>query len=249
MFRTIRAGTTPAVVIDGGDFVPERTDSLRTARADIVLQAMALMDYDAVAVGEEELILGLDFLAEASRRVPLVCGNLRLAGDLESRIPPVRWIDCDGHRVAVTAWVDPLLYYDWDGAFGRSPDSLTVMDPAESLGPLILQLRSQADLVVVVAHADQDAIADWLDKVPPVDVVIQGHEPPVPHGPLAFHNTLLVRAGPRSRNVAQLDLAVSAPHRLDPVLFKLWELEKESRYDSRIEELVKPFLEEHHLKR
>jgi len=241
VFKKIRALPTPAVVVDAGDFTPDADDTLAAEKSGLMLETMPMMDYDAVGLGETDLIRGVDYLAEASKVLPLVCANVKLPPDIQARIPAVRWLDVDGHKVAVTGYVDPLLYYTWPGAFDRSPDSLTVVDPIQALAPVITEAREQADLVVVLAHGDKDEISDWLDGVPPVDVVVQGHRPEVPQGPLEFKRALLVRSGPRSRRVAQLDLNLIAPHTVKGTHFKLWDLSKIHDGDEKLDDVVKAF--------
>ncbi len=248
MFKKIRALPGPAVVVDGGDFTPGPADTLAVEKSELMIRTMAMMKYDAVGLGETDLIRGVEYLDEASKVLPLVCANVKLPADIQARIPAVRWLDVEGHRVAVTGYVDPLLYYVWPGAFGRSPDSLTVIDPVQALAPLIETLRPQADLVIVLAHGDKDEIGEWMNGVPPVDVVIQGHEPEIPHGPMEFGNTYLVRSGPRSRRVAQFDVNLIAPHRVKGFHFKLWDLSKIHDGDAEVDDIVKAFNARHGLR-
>jgi 5'-nucleotidase len=248
VFKKIRALPTSAVVVDGGDFTPGFDDTLAVEKSGLMLETMPMMGYDAVGLGETDLIRGVKYLDEASKVLPLVCANLKLPPDVQARIPAVRWLDVDGHRVAVTGYVDPLLYYSWPGAFDRSPDSLTVVDPIQALIPIIEKVRPEADLVIVLAHGDKDEIGDWLAGVPPVDVVVQGHDPEVPHGPLEFEGTYLVRSGPRSRRVAQLDLNLIAPHAVKGFHFKLWDLSKIHDGDMKLDAIVNAFNAEHGLR-
>ncbi len=241
VYQRARALDRASVILDGGDFVPAPGDSLVEERAALMIEAMNLMDYDAVGLGEDELMLGPEFLARAAGRLPLVCANVRVPPGLRSRIPPVRWLDRDGRRIAVTGYVDPLLYYTLPGAIDRSPDSLLVTDPIQALTPVMAGLRGKADFVVVLGHGDTDEVEEWLDAVPGATVLVQGHRPPAAHGVSMIDGTYVLRAGPSSRAVAQLELRYQGPDSLTAVDYRLIDLRREQRGDSRLDDMVLAF--------
>jgi 2',3'-cyclic-nucleotide 2'-phosphodiesterase (5'-nucleotidase family) len=236
-----RALGAPAVIADGGDFVPGEEESLQVERADLMLRAMELMPYDAVGIGERELLLGLDYLEQAAERLPLVSANVRLSGGSGAKIPRVRWVDAEGHRIAVTAYLDPMLFYEWPRAMEIPPERLLVTDPVESLTEVLDTAWIEADLVVVLAHASREQIEDVLARIPPVDVIVQGHEPELARQVGRVQGTLLLRPGPRSRHVALLDLRLSAENELTRLSYQLLDLRHSRRSDPRLEDMVTEF--------
>jgi len=248
VFQRARAGAKPCLVLDGGDFVPERGDSLHAERTELMLEAMAIMAYDAVGLGEGELLLGPAFLSEAAARLPLVCANLRLGPGREGDIPPVRYLERDGRTVAVTGYVDPLLYYEQPGALDVPMDSLLVLDPVETLTPIIQDLRGRVDLIVVLAHGSLDQTRDWIARVPGTDAVVQGHEPGLSRAASLCEDTYLMLTGPRSRQVGQLNLTLDGEGTLVSVSYKLFDLKKARGFpDTRLETLVDEFETRHGL--
>lgn len=242
MFQRARHNETPSLVADGGDFVPGEGESLRVERADLMLEAMELMSYDAVGIGELELALGVDYLKQAADRLPLVSANVRVAG---IEIPELRLVDAGGHRIAVTAYLDPLLFYELPGALEIAPESLLVVDPVESLGQLLQHVRIEADLVVVLAHASREHLEDVLTRIPPVDVIIQGHEPDGARRMGRVHDTLLVVPGARSRHVSLLNLTLDADNQLQRTNYRVVYLSQFGRADQRLDDLVNEFEQVH----
>ncbi len=230
------------MVFDGGDFVPDAGQDLRPERTELMVQAMEIMEYEAVGLGEEELALGPEFLARTARRLPLVCANLRLGPGREGLIPPVRMLERDGRTIAVTGYVDPILYYETPGALERSPDSLLVLDPVETLRPIVADLRARADVVVVLAHGSLDQVREWIPQVPGVDAAVQGHEPGMSHGLSQEGDTYLILTGPKSRSIGQLTMTLDAEgHRLR-TNYRLFDLKKARGFaDTRLEDLVGEF--------
>ena len=236
------------MIVDGGDFVPEPGDSLHDERTALMLDAMEIMAYDAVGLGEEELALGPEFLARAAGRLPLVCANLRLGPGREGLIPPVRFVERDGHTIAVTGFVDPILYYELPGALDLSPDSLLLLDPVETLLPVIREAAERAEVVVVLGHGSLDQVREWIPRVPGADAVLQGHEPGLSRGASRVEDTYLILAGPRSRQVGQLSLSLDAAGELVGVNYRLFDLKKARGYpDTRLETLVDEFEARHGL--
>jgi 2',3'-cyclic-nucleotide 2'-phosphodiesterase (5'-nucleotidase family) len=237
--RSARLGDRFAVVADAGDFTPLPSDSEDVSSAETVVRALEMISYDAVAVGEAELLRGPEFLAEASQRLPLVCANVKLAGDLGAHIPGVRVLERDGCRVAVTAYVDPLLYYEWPQALARPADSLLVTDASEALRPILAKARADGLLLVVLAHADQASVAALFGDLPCPDVIVVGHDPQETRSATRWKEAIWVEPGARSRGIAQLTFRASpaGPPVVDA--FRIHELKQESRWDERVEELVR----------
>ncbi len=237
--RTARLGARFTVVADAGDFTPLPADSGDVTPASTVVQVLEMISYDAVALGEAELLRGPEFLAEASRRLPLVCANVKLAGELGARIPAVRVIERDSCRVAVTAYVDPLLYYEWPQAFERPPDSLLVTDPAEALRPVLAKARADGLPLVVLAHADQASVAALFSDLSRPDVIVVGHDPQASRTATRREDAIWIDPSPHSRSISQLTFRSARGQPPVVEAFRLHELKQESRWDERIEELVR----------
>jgi 2',3'-cyclic-nucleotide 2'-phosphodiesterase (5'-nucleotidase family) len=244
VFGRARAMRHPVVILDAGDFTPSPDDSLRSDLSALMVKAMGLMPYDAVALGELELLLGLDRLREAARALPLVCSNLRVDPGLDLDIPAVRWVRAEGRRVAVVAYLDPLLFYSWPDAFEIYGESLIVLDPVESLPAILEQVRSDADVVVLLAHASRSEIDRLLGEVPGLDVVVQGHEPGKVDPGSEHDGTWIVVPGPRSRQVAQLTLSIS-DQGVARQGARMWDLKLMRAGDRRLDALVKAFEARH----
>jgi 2',3'-cyclic-nucleotide 2'-phosphodiesterase (5'-nucleotidase family) len=230
--------------VDGGDFAPDPGDTLHLETADLMIEAMALMHYGAVAVGERDLLQGRRVLERAAERLPLVCANLRLPADLRAAVPPLRWIAHRGRRVAVTGCLDPALYYEHPQAW--ADPGIALVDAWDQVDSVLAAVRDSADLIVVLAHAPLDAVEAWLATAPPADLVIVGHEPDVGRRRLAAPPFLL-ETGPRSR---QVGLAVLRGTRADLRLerYRLYDLMETSGTDTRIDRMVDAFQDAHGLR-
>jgi 2',3'-cyclic-nucleotide 2'-phosphodiesterase (5'-nucleotidase family) len=241
VFNLGRSFRYPVTVLDGGDAFPDPTDPLAGPLRDLMLEAMEQMNYDAVAVGERDLLSGPKVFRRAAGVLPFVCANLQAGPGLGADVPPVRWIDAGDKRVAVTAILDPLLFYTAPGAFDLYGEDLVLRDAAESLTETLAAVRPAADLVILLAHASLEEIDRLLDGVSGIDVVVQGHEPDRAQTGMAYKGALLVVPEPRSRQVSQLTVTLDPPQPVAVQASRLWDLRRTLKEDGRLDALVQAF--------
>jgi 2',3'-cyclic-nucleotide 2'-phosphodiesterase (5'-nucleotidase family) len=245
VFNMIRAFRYPVTVLDGGDCVPDPADPLAGPLRDLMIQAMTAMRYDAVAVGELDLLSGPEHFRRAAAALPLVCANLQTGPGLDVDVPAVRWIDAGEQRVAVTSVLDPLLFYTAPGAFDLYGEDLVLTDAVESLKETVAEVRPKADLVVLLAHASLEGIDGFLDAVPGIDVVVQGHAPERAVNGVPRKGAIFVVPEPRSRQVTQITLTLDPPRPVAVQAARLWDLRRTTREDGRLDDMVEAFEKRH----
>lgn len=247
MFREVHQLPYGVVTADAGDFAPAPGDSHRAEIAAFLLESMPLMELDAVGVGEIELGLGPSYLREAARRLPLVGANIRFGPGLAESLPAVRWVDAKGRRVAVTAYVEPLLYYEQPGAF-ESADSMFVSDPRLALESVLAAVRGKADLVVLIAHARHEHLVDLLPGLQGVDVVVEGHNPKGPLAESKVGDAFLLQPGPDAREVSLFTLTMGAQGTAEQTVLRIYRLAALAKGDPVLEAMEKDFKVSHGLK-
>jgi 2',3'-cyclic-nucleotide 2'-phosphodiesterase/3'-nucleotidase/5'-nucleotidase len=173
----------------------------RTHEPNAVVEAMNLLAYDAVAMGNHEFNYGLENLGRAldQAEFPVLSVNAFRAGTDEHAFPPSVLLDhvtARGDTVAIgVAGVVPPGVAIWDRPHVQGV--LEFRDITTSLAPVVADLRSRgADLVVVLAHSglegsSYDTAATGLPpenqvsriarEVEGVDLVLMGHS----HGEIA----------------------------------------------------------------
>jgi 2',3'-cyclic-nucleotide 2'-phosphodiesterase (5'-nucleotidase family) len=170
------------LLVDTGDFSLPPDTRNRDLKARYFFEAMKLLRYDAVGVGEVETRAGL--IAAAGRvPLPLVSSNLR---DRATRKPPAAEsivVDVGGSRtlfgrtgavrVGVFSVVLPSFVYR--GAADGRP-AFDVLDPKLSSLVAASNLRARGcDLVVAVSHLGWRNSLELARDVPGIDLVLNGH--------------------------------------------------------------------------
>ncbi|CCQ90968.1 conserved exported hypothetical protein, cytochrome c554-like [Nitrospina gracilis 3/211] len=152
--------------VDLGDNFKEPTRQGRI-KARYLMSAMARMGYDAVTLGDRDLLYGNEFLKK-QEGLPWLTSNMRIKG----MDPPRYRIQTydNGLKVAVLAVADPDLFY----VSGHS--QITMQDPATAVRDLLPEIAQggQPDVVVLLTHMERKKALKLVD-IDGVDVVINGH--------------------------------------------------------------------------
>jgi 2',3'-cyclic-nucleotide 2'-phosphodiesterase (5'-nucleotidase family) len=248
VFQEVRALPYSVVVTDGGDFAPAPTDSHRVEVAQFLLEGMGAMHYDAIAVGEMDLAMGPTYLREAARRLPLVGANVRFGPALSESLTAVRWVEVKGKRVAITAVLDPVLYFESPGAIAKT-DSLMVDDATIALRQAMAQIGTQADVVVAIIHAQHTRALEILQSVSDLprmpDVAVIGHDPTGPQAEEKVDRTFVLQPGPRSKEISLFTLTYADTGSVVRTSLQVYRLSSLPAGDPTLDAMTKAFQAKH----
>ena len=172
LLKSIRGQCSDVILIEGGDTCGW-TGFQAKLKAGITARALKLLEYDAMIPGEEELgVRGARYIdCFDPKQVPILCANLfKSGGDRPAYAPHVIVKTGSGLRVGVIGLLDVSV----DKMFISKSFDETVKDPAETLKPLVDELRPKSDVIVVVYHATA-AEAEKLADVGGVDLILSTH--------------------------------------------------------------------------
>lgn len=157
--------------------------------------ALRLMGYRAVAIGEEDLLLNVGELFAATNpdENPSIFTSANVALLDRAFQPTYQVISAGGKKIGVTA------------ALGASYEKkITVADvqhapPLEPLREAVVKLRAEkCDLIVLLAHASLEESGDFARQVEGIDLVVSSGgvgEPRMDLEPIADSKALLAQVG------------------------------------------------------
>ncbi|UCD11015.1 MAG: hypothetical protein JSU88_10140 [Nitrospinaceae bacterium] len=230
------------LLLDTGDSFKEPSVQGRL-KASTLMEAMAAMNYDAVGLGDHDLVYGNRFLEEA-RGIPWISANMEI-GKLVLAPHRIKQYP-GGLKAAVVGLADPDLFYvDGHGNF-------KIGDPLLAARAKVAALKAShaPDLVVLLTHMNRDKAIELLG-IEGVDVVINGHiendTDPGNMTPVRRKGKILVQPGPRGQKMGELLVRIdpagkkSFEHRMvrldssvqfDPEMVKLY-----AAYNEKVEAL------------
>ena len=159
-----RESTDPVLLLDAGDsLVKDEHPAVRTKGASSV-ELMNLLGYQAVALGEGDLVLGRETLemrmAEAG--FPFVSANL-LGSDGNLFAKPYTMLDVAGHRIGII------------GLTGQTTSNeFSIADPFPAAIQYVPEVGREAGIVIVLSHLGLEENRKMADVVPGIDVIVSG---------------------------------------------------------------------------
>jgi hypothetical protein len=157
----------------GGFFSPKLNYGME--KADLTLDAMSMMDYDGVVIGEEDLGFGVDYIVARTREVglPVVVANFIDARADTLFFPASRQLTLpSGLTVTLIGVMSPRLRLPPQVPKGTA----RISDPRSAVRRELSRLGPDVGLVIVLAHMGRQEIGPLLAEIPEVDVVVHGSE-------------------------------------------------------------------------
>jgi 5'-nucleotidase len=158
------------LLLDAGDSLAGDQDPARKTQGQTSVAAMNLLGYDAMTLGPQDLALGPAVLRQrmAEARFAFLSANavVSATGKLVATLFVIR--ELGGHKVALVGL-----------SGGNGTSEIVVRDPVETAKSVVVQVKGQADVVILLSHAGASVDRQIADAVPGIALIVSG-------GPLAL---------------------------------------------------------------
>ncbi len=199
LIDSLRHQNKNTLAFDTGDLFSPFADAFKDS---IFFEAFNEIRYDAVGIGDQEFINGLDFFLSRLKRSknPFTSANIYYQGK------PLATPYILKNRIAVISLIDPtaLGFYAAEDIPG-----IKVNDPQDALPPILQQLENQADLVILISHLGYDNEKEIGAKFPQLTIIINGHTQNTIETPQKIGNAILVGTGPDAKWLGVLKITYS----------------------------------------
>ncbi len=214
------------LTFDDGDFFVGSYASNRD-QGKTTVAAMNIAGYDALAPGNHDFDQGQDILKglAGQAKFPFLAANLieESTGKLPAWAKPYIVKTVGGIRFGIigTTYPDSVIIK------ASSIKGLKFQRDVDAVKQILPEVKSQSDLVIVVAHQGIDYVQP-IAEIPGVDVVVSGHSHTILQQPKLFGNTIVVQAGTKAQYVGRLDL------KIDPATKKIVDFTKNNENISAV---------------
>ncbi len=218
----------PVFLLDGGDILTGQPTSLLSRdglRGAYLVDAMNLVGYDAMALGNHELDYQLQTAIQLRERsqFPWLAANLLPGETMQPsfELAPSLVIERQNVRVGVIGLTADRL----NELVGfKLKDSFAIADAAAVTRREVEKMAASTDLIVVLSHRTEDENRALAEAVDGIDVIVCGHSHRRIMPPHTVNGALLVQAGHNLTAVGKLELRLldGAVIGHDGALISLW---------------------------
>jgi hypothetical protein len=207
-------------------------------RTNVVVDAMRMMGYSVVAIGEREMNYGVDYLKDAidRGRFDAVCANLWSKGDStlifkpyvvkkigDTRVGFIGLLDDDPRRVGVYEQLENVYVTNYQ----------------EAARQYLPQLKANSDIVVALAHIGLGNARALAEQIPDFDVILVGYGSDRTPLPEKIGQTVLLKAESKSSSIGTLLLGIGPDNQIVGFEGSAETLNKKGRTDPEVAKIVK----------
>ncbi|MCC6155023.1 MAG: hypothetical protein IT367_14755 [Candidatus Hydrogenedentes bacterium] len=166
-----------------------------------ILRGYDAIGYDAVNIGAREAGLPATKLKALATRYPfLVSANIQDASGA-SIFPAYQVVTMkSGYRAAVIGVVDDTLLPDEIG------EGVKIVPPEQAIAAVLPKAKAEADIVTLLAFADEQAMKSLADQFYEIAVMIGGDVEQPSGEPVTANKSTLVYVTDKGKSVGKLDL-------------------------------------------
>lgn len=205
IIKKIRRNDPDALLVDCGGFFGSgqldeyaQNTQLDIQRTRINLEAMRIMRYDAVNVGDDEFNFGDNFLKESIDVTGLhfLSGNIKM-----DKLKPYLIKNIKGINIGIIG-VSGLFAMQKAGDYKFLDPKTAVKNTVDSLK------ERKVDIVVVLGHLSKSDEDELLSAVPGIDVIISGHPRVKDEPAVKTVHTIVARPYWQGKKIGKLSLTI-----------------------------------------
>ncbi|MCH8288901.1 MAG: hypothetical protein IID12_07320 [Candidatus Marinimicrobia bacterium] len=170
------------------------------AKAGLILDSFNEMKTTAINIGDDDFILGTEFLISLRNRAnfPFISANLYTKEYQKPLFEQYLIREVGGIRLGI-------IGVAWDG--GNFPSTIDVLDPITKAREIISKISGEVDIIVALTHMPLKVEMSFLDSLPEIDFAIGGHDGKSHIKPKLVGGRGIYKAGAEGQNLGKIDLA------------------------------------------
>lgn len=192
----------PTLLLSAGDMI-QGNNWANLSQGESVIELMNAMRFDAMVVGNHEFDFGQEVLEKriAQAEFPILGANVEGMKSLKPYIIK----ELMGLRIAIIGLVTedtPVSTHP------RNVAGLKFLSPAEIAGQYIQELKTRADVFILLTHMGHGADRMLAKKLKGISVIVGGHSHTKVMKPVGIGDTLIVQAWEHGKALGVLDLRI-----------------------------------------
>ena len=210
--KEVRAASENVLLLDGGNTLFGNRPLAQQTQGQVIVEAMNLLGYDAMVLGDMDFRLGLDVLRQrmAEAEFPILSANAVISGTDQLFTAPYVIKEIGGHKVAIIGLTN-------QEAANVSGGAIVVLDPLEALQDLLNEVSEEADIIIILSHLGMEVDLQMAGEVQGIDLIVGGKSRDVLHPPLWDEpsRTVIAQAGYQGQRIGVVSLDIVSQGTVD----------------------------------
>ena len=204
--KEVRKTSENVLLLDGGNALFGNRLAQET-QGRVIVEAMNLLGYDAMVLGEQDFRLGLDVLRQRMEEAefPILSANVVLAGTDQLFAAPYVIKEIGDHKAALIGLTN-------QEAASATGGAIVVRNPLEALHDYVAQVNKEADVIIVLSHLGTVVDLQLAGEVEGIDLIVGGQSRDVLNPPLWIEEsgTVIAQVGYQGRWIGAVRLELDS---------------------------------------
>jgi len=245
----LRKANKNILLVDTGDLFSAYGSEIQ---GKYLLKCMEAINYDVMAVGDQELLIGLDKFKKLMAGTPgidFLSSNFNYCTTANNQpeqcftlTKPYIIKQVGKYKVGIISVISPkcFVFYPKDKKQG-----FKITDPVDTIKGFIENFRKEVDLIVLLSHSGIDEDKKIVQQVPSgIDVIVGGHSQTLLKDPDIQNNVIIVQAGEKGQYLGSLTIFFGSNKKIKSHQHELIALTKEIADDPEILDIMKQYNDE-----
>jgi hypothetical protein len=188
---------------------------MATEKANLIIDSLNLMGYDALAIGDDDLSLGKEFLSEMSRTAnfPFLSTNVIDEATGKPLFQTHLIKEISGLKIGIFSLLAPDTF---PNPYDPRRKGLMLRSPTETAQAIVKELQPKTDLIILLSHLGYPKDVELSQTVPGIHLIVGGHSGVNLPNPPILKTAMILQMAPKGLYGGRLDLAF---HTNEPYFF------------------------------
>jgi len=202
-------------MLDAGDLffkkyvssTQENNSKNSAPKANLILESLNLMGYDAMAIGDDDLTLGKDFLSDLSKKAkfPFLSSNVIDEASGKPLFHSTLVKEVNGFRIGMFSLLAPEAFIGPEDTRKRG---LNIRPPTEVAQAMVKELQPKTDFIFLLSHLGYPKDLELAQAVSGIHLIIGAHTGMNLVYPPVVKNTVVLQTASKGMYVGKLDLTI-----------------------------------------
>jgi 2',3'-cyclic-nucleotide 2'-phosphodiesterase (5'-nucleotidase family) len=190
-----------------GNSAQENDSKNSSHKAYLILESLNLMGYDVLAIGDDDLTLGKDFLSDLSKKAnfPFLSSNVIDEASGKPLFHSTLVKEVNGFRIGMFSLLAPEAFL---GPEDSRKKGLSIKSPVEVAQAMVKELQPKTDFIFLLSHLGYPKDLELAQAVSGIHLIFGAHTGMNLVYPPVVKNTILLQTASKGMYVGRLDLTI-----------------------------------------